>query len=492
MKKNIFKLKNSLVRNTIILIICSLLVKGLSLFNRIVLTRLLGNDGISLYIIALPSVMLFMSIAGFSLNIALAKIVSENLITKKYSNKTILKKSLFIGIISSLVATTILLLIIKPLTTEWLKQENTFYPIISIIIFLPFIVCNNIMRGYYNGINKVNISAYANVIEQVARIAFSTLILILLSKYGIVFSVTMAIFSMGIGEIISLIYEIVLLKKNIIHVKGESSPTKEILSIAFPTTASRLITSFTTFLEPIIFTLALTLTGYSKNNIIYKYSEVNAYAIPLITMFSFVSTSIATSIIPSISQNYADKKYDIVRNLIEKSLLFSILPGILITSILFNFSEEYMQLIFGTNIGSNYVKLFIFPFLLFYIEPPIISILQAIGKSKQLFIFSIISNIIKLTLIFSLTFINKIFYHSLIIAMVLNSVLVTLTTLFYLKNIINLKFKSQKLISIIILIILILTTTYLLKLKINNFIIASIISGILSIIYIKILKLIDF
>ncbi len=209
-------------------------------------------------------------------------------------------------------------------------------------------------------------------------------------------------------------------------------------------------------------------------------------------MFSFVSTSIATSIIPSISQNYADKKYDIVRNLIEKSLLFSILPGILITSILFNFSEEYMQLIFGTNIGSNYVKLFIFPFLLFYIEPPIISILQAIGKSKQLFIFSIISNITKLVLIFSLTFINKIFYHSLIIAMVLNSVLVTLTTLFYLKNIINLKFKSQKLISIIILIILILTTTYLLKLKINNFIIASIISGILSIIYIKILKLIDF
>ena len=87
MKKNIFKFKNSLVRNTIILIICSLLVKGLSLFNRIVLTRLLGNDGISLYIIALPSVMLFMSIAGFSLNIALAKIVSENLITKKYSNK---------------------------------------------------------------------------------------------------------------------------------------------------------------------------------------------------------------------------------------------------------------------------------------------------------------------------------------------------------------------------------------------------------------------
>lgn len=90
-------MKNTLVKNTLILIITSLIIRLLSLFNRIILTRLLGNEGISLYVISLPSIMLFMSIAGFSLNLVLAKIIAENQVTKKYSDKNILKKAILIG-----------------------------------------------------------------------------------------------------------------------------------------------------------------------------------------------------------------------------------------------------------------------------------------------------------------------------------------------------------------------------------------------------------
>lgn len=486
------KLKNPLIRNTIILIICSLIVKGLGLFNRIVLTRLLGNEGISIYILSLPSIMLFMSIAGFSLNIALSKIVSENTITKKYSNKTIILKSSIIGLFTSFFSIIILLIIIKPLSYNWLKQKDTFYPILSTIIFLPIIVFNNILRGYYNGINKINISAYANVIEQISRIIFSTFILILFSNNGLIFSVTMAIISMGLGELISLIYELLMLKKNIYHIKGKLSPTKKIISIAFPTTITRLISNLTFFLEPIIYTLALSLINYSNKEIMYKYSEINAYAIPLITMFSFISTSIATCIIPNISKYYVKNDFKNAELLIKKALLYSLIPGIIISCLLFFYNDEYMFLIYKTNIGSNYVKIFIFPFLLFYLEPPIISILQAIGKSKQLLIFSIFFNIIKLLLIFVLAFLPQISYNSLILAMVINSLIVTLTLLFYLKNIVNFQFNKTIIFNIIILLFSTIFTIYFLKTYINNFLLASILSSLLFILYIKILKLINF
>jgi hypothetical protein len=68
-----------------ILIITSLIIRLLSLFNRIILTRLLGNDGINLYVISLPSIMLYMSVAGFSLNTALSKVIAENTVTNKDS-----------------------------------------------------------------------------------------------------------------------------------------------------------------------------------------------------------------------------------------------------------------------------------------------------------------------------------------------------------------------------------------------------------------------
>src|SRR5690554_6168267 len=263
-------MKNTLVKNTLILIITSLIVRLLSLFNRIVLTRLLGNEGISLYVISLPSIMLFMSIAGFSLNLVLSKIVSENQVTKKYSDKAILKNAILIGFVTSLITALILIIVIKPLVYVGLKQEKTFYPILSCIIFLPLVALNNIIRGYYNGKNQINISAYANLIEQVSRILVGTLFLYIFLPYGLIISVTMAIIAMGIGEFISLIYSLVILKRkkvDVISKINDISPKKDIIRIGLPTTLSRLVGNFSLFLEPIIYTLALSILAFSSDDI---------------------------------------------------------------------------------------------------------------------------------------------------------------------------------------------------------------------------------
>lgn len=489
MKKLI--LKNNLIKNTLILIIVSLLVKALGLLNRIVLTRLLGNQGISLYILALPTIMLFMSIAGFSLNIVLSKIVSENLITQKYKNRTILIKAILLGLMTSLLSIIILLIIIKPLTSKWLGQKETYYPILSIIFFLPIVVFNNVIRGYYNGINKVNLSAYSNLIEQFSRIIATFILIYIFKEKSVTFLVTIATLSMGLGELISLLYALLKLKKNIIHINGTFSPTKEIFNQAFPTTTSRLLTNFTFFLEPIIYTLALKLINFPNNEIMYKYSEINAYAIPLITMFSFISVSIATSISPNISKYNMTNKSK-MQNLISSSLIIALIPGILISITLFFYSKEIMNLIYNTDIAYNYVRNFSFAFLIFYIEPILISALQALGENKNLFIITIISNILKLVLIFSLTFIKIISYNSLIISISINSVITTLTLFFHLKNISNFKIKKEKIINILILFIITFLSCYLFKLLINNFIIVIFITTLLFLIYLKTLKLINF
>ncbi|HPT89797.1 MAG TPA: oligosaccharide flippase family protein, partial [Bacilli bacterium] len=70
--------RNLFIKNTFILIISSLIIKVLGLLNRILLTRLLGHEGISLYILSLPTIILFISLCGFSLNTAVSKIVAMN------------------------------------------------------------------------------------------------------------------------------------------------------------------------------------------------------------------------------------------------------------------------------------------------------------------------------------------------------------------------------------------------------------------------------
>jgi len=482
-------MKNSLVKNTLILIVSSLIVRILGLFNRIIVTRLLGNDGISLYVITLPSIMLFMSIAGFSLNIALSKVFAENLVTKKYSEKQIFKTAIFIGLTTASITAIILLIILKPLVFVGLKQENAFYPILSCVIFLPLVALNNIFRGYYNGINKINISAYANLIEQISRIVIGTLFLYIFLPYGLIISVTMAIIAMGIGEIISLLYSIFRLRKNKpTNFKSDKKPTKEILSVAVPTTCSRLVGNLTSFLEPIIYTLALTMIGFASIDILYKYSTVTAYAIPLITLCSFISQSIATAIIPNISKSYASGNMDEVNFYIKKSCMLSFVPGILVTILITSYGKEYMNLIYDTDIGAEYVKNLGFWFILYYIHSPLYAIMQALGRAKFLFKFSIVTSILKISLIFGLTFVSWISYDSLIFAMLINVIITTLVVFFYLKNQFKFKFQKTDIINVIILTTLTFLSLIILKAGNQSYLLNTLFLILLFIIFSKILK----
>lgn len=483
-------MKNELVKNTLILIITSLIIRLLSLFNRIILTRLLGNEGISLYVISLPSIMLFMSIAGFSLNIVLSKIVAENQITKKYSDKAIIKKAVFIGIMTSLITAIILLLSIKPLVYIGLKQEKVFYPILSCILFLPLVAFNNIVRGYYNGKNLINISAYANLIEQVSRIIVATLFLYLFLPYGIIISVTMAIISMGIGELISLIYSLIILKKQkFVSINTINNPTKDIVRVGLPTTMSRLIGNFTLFLEPIIYTLALTILTFTSEDILYKYSAVTAYAIPLITLCSFISQSIATAVIPNISKANASNNIKEINFYIKKSCMLSIIPGILVSILITVYGYEYMNLVYDTEIGANYVTTLGALFIVYYIHSPLMAIMQALGRQKFLFKFNIIASLLKLGLIFGLSFVSFISYNSLIISTLLITILSTMYIYFYLKNTYKFKFSFSDKLNVILLIVLTILSLIILKAGINNYLLNSLLLSILFIIYAKILKI---
>lgn len=483
-------MKNTLVKNTLILIITSLIIRLLSLFNRIILTRLLGNEGISLYVISLPSIMLFMSIAGFSLNLVLAKIIAENQVTKKYSDKNILKKAILIGFLSSVITSIILLIVIKPLVFVGLKQEKTYYPILSCIIFLPLVALNNIVRGYFNGKNLINISAYANLIEQVSRIIIGTVFLYIFLPYGLIISVTMTILAMGIGELISLIFSLIRLKFSKLKSEESSlSPTKEIVKIALPVTLSRLIGNFSLFLEPIIYTFALTLLHFDPDDILYKYSAITAYAIPLITLCSFISQSIATAIIPNISKANASNNTEEINYYIKKACILSIIPGILVSILITEYGYEYMNLVYKTNIGANYVKSLGALFIVYYVSAPLMAIMQALGRQKFLFKFSIITSFIKLGLLFGLTFIKFISFNSLIISILLVSVFSTMFIYFYLKNKYKFKFNFSEILNFIILTSLTILSLIILKAGIKNYLLNTVLLSILFIIYAKFLKI---
>ncbi len=160
----------------------------------------------SLYILAFPTIILFINLAGFSLNITTSKLISESLKSKKLSPKKIIKSSIQIAVKISLLIEIIFILSLKFITFKLLKTPDLYYPLLTILLLIPLVGITDTLRGVFAGYKKMRIVASVNIIEQISRIAFSILGVFLFSKYGIIISVTLTILALTIGELFSLFF----------------------------------------------------------------------------------------------------------------------------------------------------------------------------------------------------------------------------------------------------------------------------------------------
>ena len=443
MKINI--LKNKTINSILLVISFSIIIRFLSLFNRIVLNRYLGIEGVSLYTISIPTIMLFVSLGGISLNTSINQIVSKN---NKHLDKRLIKDALILSIITSSISSLILLIILNPLSKIFLKSPDVFYPIISSIPLIYLSSITSILRGIHNGLSEVKKSQFSILIEQIVRILFQTLLILLSSN--ILNSVVYAILAMSIGEIASTIYLLIKFKDKI-NVNTENNYTKKILDLSIPSTLSHLSSSICTFLEPIIFTLVFTKLNYESEAIRMYYSEVSAYIIPTIAMFLFVSASISPILIQKSTHYYINNDKKSLQNLISKTLLIIIISSIFILTFLYHYGNQLIKILYNYNIEENLLKKYIFLFIFVYIESPLIAIIQGLQDNKKIFNTVLIASIIKLSLLIILPLLIQTNpKESIIISYLFSISFVSISSYLYIRKKLDYRFPLKNLVFILI------------------------------------------
>jgi len=207
--------------------------------------------------------------------------------------------------------------------------------------------------------------------------------------------------------------------------KPSLSTTKEILNISFPTVSSRLIGNIGFFFEPIILTNILLYTGYSMNFILTEYGAYNAYSISLLTMPSFFIQAISSSLLPEISRFYYSKNMKMVKRRFKQALIISFLTGAIFSGVIYIFRDYLLSTLYNTLNGSNYIRLLAPFFVLFYLEGPLASVLQALGKAKTCMLITLFATIIK-TITIALLCLCHIGMYALVISEIINIIIVVL------------------------------------------------------------------
>ena len=76
-------MKNKFIKSTIILIIGGGITKVLAMIIKIFLTRAIGDEGISTYMMVLPTFNLFITLCSLSLSTSISKLISERRNSKR-------------------------------------------------------------------------------------------------------------------------------------------------------------------------------------------------------------------------------------------------------------------------------------------------------------------------------------------------------------------------------------------------------------------------
>lgn len=432
------KIKNNLlIKNIFLLLISGGVAKILGMLGKVMYTRIAGINVVSLYALITPTFMLVISLIQFSFPISISKLSAE----EKYNNKDLIKYALIIGFVVDIII-SILIFLFSDIIVKLLHTYKLSLAIKTIIPIIPLVTVSSILRGFLHGKEDMNATSLTNVIEEVIKII---LILLFLPIAVLKSDVTAVIFIILFNLITELFSIIILVKtinkKYVNDVKKESKGIiKDILKISVPTTLVRLISSFGFFLEPIILTNVLLSKGFSAEYITLEYGIINSYIIPLLSMPTFFSTSIASALLPNITKLYYNKKYKLFNSKLLKLMVLSIIIGLACLSIILLFPSQILKLVYNINLGINYMYIIGPFFLILYMQPTLSVAIQAMDKTNNLLLISIIMVVVKYTSLFVLCkngFGINSFLYSIIIGILITTFLMFITVVKKLKQLIK-------------------------------------------------------
>ncbi|WP_306278125.1 stage V sporulation protein B [Terribacillus halophilus] len=465
--------KQTFLQGALILIAASLITRFLGFVNRIVVARVMGEEGVGLYMMAMPTLFLAIAITQFGLPIAISKRVAEaDVRGDTVQIKKIVVVSLSITLSISIVFVGFLYFIAPFLADKLLKDARVIYPLFAIGPIIPILAVAAVLRGYFQGKQNMKPQSFSQVIEQVVRISCTVFLVKLLLPYGVEFAALGAMISVIIGEFVSLLYMLYQFKRKktvkirsqfLTALKGGKETLERLFSIALPATGSRLIASGTHFLEPILTAQSLALAGVGTALATRQYGELTGYALPLLFLPTFITHSLATALLPSISEANEQNRHQFVHYRIHQAIRLSFASGAIATVTLTIFAGPILHYMYGSESAERFILLMAPFYIMMYIQMPLSTALQALDAAKSAMWNTVIGAGAKIIILVSLGSNAKFGIIGIAISLIVTVVLITLLHLISLARVAGFKLSWKELGRMFSLLALTFVTAYMLK-----------------------------
>lgn len=319
----------NLYRTAAVVTVFSAIEHGLGFLYRIILSRVLGSEGLGIYQVALTVFAVFLTLSSSGLPITLSRIMTAH---RTQGNERGTHAATTAAILLTLVVSVPIVLVlffIRPLFSDIFSDPrcaNLFY---ILILALPFTSVYSIIRGNFWGNKRFLTYSLVELLEEIVMIAIGVFLLVVMQTSTP--NVNLAAVAVIVSYFASFaIAAVCFLKKGgtLCSPKGELIP---LLRSSLPVTVMRTSSSLVNSLVSVLFPLRLQTAGASSAKALSEYGVVYGMVVPIIMIPSSLIGSIALVLVPEFSECFYKKQKEKLSALVEKAINATLLiAGLLI------------------------------------------------------------------------------------------------------------------------------------------------------------------
>ena len=414
-------MKKKIIQSTMILIVLSLIAKALSFIVRIYLARVMSEDAMSIYSLASPTLVFLITIAQMGIPAALSKVIAS-----KDNSRSVVISSIILSVVNNIIVSALFMIFIPILSLIILKQSSIEGVLKAMIPMIPLVTLSGLLKGYLQGKQEHVKACTSQIFEEVFRLIFLIIAFTRIDSLTPIKMAEIAMLSICIGEVGSSLYMFLVCMKKQPILERFHHPIEqitrnsfaELLSISIPMTSSRLIGSLTYFFEPIL----LVLKSVDPTSLVRAYGQLNGYVLPIITMPSFITVTLSSTLLPSFTYENTHGNPKRARKIFYVMLSVCFFIGLATSLIVFFFTDECLMLFYHNTHGSKFLKSLALPFTLYSLQPVLSSMLHAIDKSKLAMMDTLLGCILRL---FIITFLTPIYKEQALLIALTSSMLLT-------------------------------------------------------------------
>ena len=393
--------------NTSVLIITSLIFRGIDIYFTAYISQKIGSEYVGIYQLVMTVYLFGITLATSGINLAVTRVISEELaLDNNGSINKIMKKCIYITLITSISTSLIFWTNSDFIITHCLHNKVDKSVIYLVCLALPLISMSSAISGYFAGVRRIYKNAIGQFVEHVGKVIVSAFLISLFLPKGINYSCFALILGDLISEIISFVYIYIVFcldkrkYKESVELVKNNNYSHRILRISVPIAITSYIRSGLSTFKQLIIPSSLEKSGINCSQSLSNYGIINGMALPIIMFPDILVKSFSSLLIPEFSRYYAKKDYQRIKQMTGILLFFIGGTSVLLSLLIFFFADKIGLIIYKDSSTGYYMKLLAPLATFIYVDTVVDSILRGLDAQVGVMIINIVDLVLSTSFIY--------------------------------------------------------------------------------------------